>query len=39
MGIENSAGNSSYQINAAVVEEMVLQHERHVGRGRTPTVR
>ena len=25
MGIENSAGNSSYQINAAVVEEMVLQ--------------
>lgn len=24
MGIENSAGNSSYQINAAVVEEMVL---------------
>src|SRR5258708_11847719 len=25
MGIENSGGNSSYQINAAVVEEMVLQ--------------
>jgi hypothetical protein len=25
MGIENSAGNSSYQVNAAVVEEMVLQ--------------
>ena len=25
MGMENSAGNSSYQINAAVVEEMVLQ--------------
>src|SRR5262249_55212045 len=25
MGIENSAGNSSYQINAAVVDEMVLQ--------------
>ncbi len=24
MGIENSAGNSSYQVNAAVVEEMVL---------------
>ena len=24
MGIENSAGNSSYQLNAAVVEEMVL---------------
>src|SRR5438132_3586147 len=25
MGVENSSGNSSYQINAAVVEEMVLQ--------------
>jgi hypothetical protein len=25
MGIENSSGNSSYQINAATVEEMVLQ--------------
>ena len=25
MGIENSSGNSSYQVNAAVVEEMVLQ--------------
>jgi hypothetical protein len=25
MGIENSAGNSSYQVNAAVVEEMVIQ--------------
>ena len=25
MGIENSAGNSSYQVNAAIVEEMVLQ--------------
>ena len=25
MGIENSAGNSSYQVNAAVVEEMVMQ--------------
>ncbi|MQA28737.1 MAG: TonB-dependent receptor [Luteitalea sp.] len=25
MGVENSDGNSSYQINAAVVEEMVLQ--------------
>ena len=25
MGIENSAGTSSYQVNAAVVEEMVLQ--------------
>ena len=24
MGIDNSAGNSSYQVNAAVVEEMVL---------------
>jgi hypothetical protein len=25
MGVENSSGNSSYQINAATVEEMVLQ--------------
>src|SRR5260370_26926551 len=25
MGSENRAGNSSYQVNAAVVEEMVLQ--------------
>ncbi|MQA29199.1 MAG: TonB-dependent receptor [Luteitalea sp.] len=25
MGVENSSGNSSYQINAAAVEEMVLQ--------------
>ncbi|MQA29186.1 MAG: hypothetical protein GEU82_05010 [Luteitalea sp.] len=25
MGVENSSGNSSYQINAATIEEMVLQ--------------
>ena len=33
MGMENSDGNSSYQLNSAVVAEMTAQNERDLGRG------